>query len=43
MRPTIALIAERIIEVMFFTGLLGCVVVVVLSWISVGRDSFSDK
>jgi len=43
MHLTLALIAERILEVMFFTGLLGCVVVVVLSWISVGRDSFPDK
>jgi hypothetical protein len=38
-----AVFAVRILEVMFFTGLLGCGVVVILSWILVGRDSFSDK
>ena len=39
----IAAFAIRFLEVMFFIGLLGCVVVVILSWISVGKDSFSDK
>jgi hypothetical protein len=39
----VAVYAMRIVEVMFFTGLLGCVVVVIVSWIVVGRDSFSDK
>jgi hypothetical protein len=36
-------IAMRVIEVLFFTGLSGCAVVVILSWIYVGRDSFSNK
>jgi len=35
--------AMRVLEVMFFTGLLGCLVVVLISWIVVGRDSFSSK
>ena len=39
----LAVFAMRVLEVMFFTGLLGCAVVVVLSWISVGRDSFTDE
>lgn len=39
----VAVIAMRTLEVMFFAGLLGCVAVVILSWISVGRDSFSDN
>jgi hypothetical protein len=39
----LAVIAMRVIEVLFFTGLSGCAVVVILSWISVGRDSFSNK
>jgi len=39
----IAVFAIRVLKVMFFAGLLGCVVVVLLSWISVGRDSFSKK
>ncbi|HWE84358.1 MAG TPA: hypothetical protein VG267_05405 [Terracidiphilus sp.] len=36
-------LAMRVLEVMFFTGLLGCVVVVILSWIYIGKDSFTDK
>lgn len=33
--------AVRAVEITFFTGLIGCVVVVVMSWISVGGDAFS--
>jgi hypothetical protein len=33
----------RVLEVAFFTGLAGCAVVVILSWISVGKDSFSQE
>lgn len=40
---TVARIAMRVVEVLFFTGLVGCVSTVVLSWISVGRDSFFNK
>jgi hypothetical protein len=32
-----------LIQVLFFTGLLGCSVVVVLSWISVLRSALSNK
>jgi hypothetical protein len=39
----LAVFAMRLLEVMFFVGLAGCAVVVILSWISVGRDSFSRK
>jgi hypothetical protein len=39
----LAFLAIRAVEVMFFAGLAGCAVVVILSWISVGRDSFSKK
>lgn len=39
----VAVFAIRVLKIMFFTGLLGCVVVVLLSWISVGKDSFSKK
>jgi len=38
-----AAIAMRVIAVMFFVGLTGCATTVILSWISVGRDSFSRK
>lgn len=40
---SVAVIALRVVEVLFFTGLLGCFVVVVLSWISVGKDTLFDK
>lgn len=32
----------RILEFMFFAGLIGCAFVVVLSWISILKDGFSD-
>jgi hypothetical protein len=33
----------RVLEVMFFTGLIGCLLVVTISWISIFKDGFSDK
>jgi hypothetical protein len=39
----LAVLAMRVLEVTFFTGLAGCAVVVILSWISVGKDSFSQE
>ena len=38
-----AVILMDIVEGIFFAGLLGCAVVVVLSWISVGKGCFMDK
>jgi hypothetical protein len=35
------LAAAHLVEVVFFTGLIGCVFVVAISWVSVGRDAFS--
>ena len=43
MGSRLAALAIEIVEFLFFTGLLGCVVVVILSWISVGRDSFLTR
>ena len=39
----IATFIMHVLEVLFFTGLTGCLVVVILSWISVGGDAFSTK
>jgi hypothetical protein len=39
----LAVLAMRLLEVTFLTGLAGCAAVVILSWISVGKDSFSRK
>jgi hypothetical protein len=33
----------RILEVMFFTGMIGCTACVIISWFSVGKGSFTDK
>jgi len=35
--------ATRVIEIMFFTGIVGCALVVVISWISIFKDGFSDS
>jgi hypothetical protein len=43
MNSPLVIYVMRALEVMFFTGLSGCVVVVIISWITVGRDSFSRK
>ena len=32
----------RTVEIMFFTGLIGCVFVVIISWISIFKEVFSD-
>ena len=31
------------IEVMFYAGVAGCVLVVIVSWISIFRSGFTDK
>lgn len=36
-------VAMRVLEVVFFVGLAGCVLTVILSWISVLRGSLNDK
>jgi hypothetical protein len=40
---TIGLVAMRVVEIMFFVGLAGCVTTVLLSWISVWRGSVDDS
>jgi len=42
-------VAERIYEfvahvlvVMFFTGLIGCVLTIIVSWVEICSDAFSD-
>lgn len=36
-------IAARVLQVAFFMGLVGCASVVVVSWISIFKDGFSDR
>lgn len=40
---TIAIFLIRLLEVMFFTGLAGCAVVVLVSWISIFKSGFSNE
>jgi hypothetical protein len=35
--------SKDILEIMFFTGLIGCVGVVLLSWISILKSAFSEN
>jgi hypothetical protein len=39
----IALFAMRTVETLFFVGLAGCTAVVLISWVSVGKGSLTDK
>jgi hypothetical protein len=41
--PTLAVLVMRVIEVMFFIGLAGCALVVVVSWISILTDGISGR
>jgi len=42
MAHSLVLFAQRVLAIMFFTGLTGCATVVVISWISIFKDGFSD-
>ena len=42
MAHSLMMLAEHVVEIMFFIGLVGCASVVALSWISIFRDGFSD-
>lgn len=33
----------KILEVMFFAGLIGCTGVVIVSWVSIFKSGFSDR
>ncbi len=36
------LLSKTILEVMFFTGLIGCIAVVIFSWVSILKSAFSE-
>ncbi len=42
MAHSLMVLAIRLVEILFFTGLVGCISVVTISWISIFRDGFSD-
>jgi len=37
------ILAMRVLEVAFFIGLAGCVLVVAISWVSILKDGFSKS
>lgn len=42
MAHSLMVFAMRVVGIMFFTGLVGCASVVLISWISIFKDGFSD-
>lgn len=34
---------KYLLQAMFFTGLMGCASVIVISWISIFKEGFSDE
>jgi hypothetical protein len=42
MSQSLTLLLMKIVEVLFFTGLIGCACVVIISWISIFREGFSS-
>jgi|KBSMisStaDraftv2_1062788.scaffolds.fasta_scaffold18744_3 hypothetical protein len=39
---SLLVLATKIVEVMFFVGIVGCVLVVAISWISIFKEGFSN-
>lgn len=39
---SLAVLATKIITILFFSGLIGCCLVVVISWVSIFKEGFSD-
>jgi hypothetical protein len=42
MADKIIAFAARVLEVMFFTGLIGCALMIIVSWIEIFADGLSD-
>lgn len=43
MSEKIALLSVRIVEVMFFTGLVGCLSTVLISWVSILKSIILEE
>ena len=39
----LAVSGMHLLVVLFFTGLIGCALVVTVSWVSIFKEGFSDK
>lgn len=40
MLHSLLVLATKIVEVMFFVGIVGCVLVVTISWVSIFKEGF---
>jgi len=43
MNEKLVILSVRIVEVMFFTGLIGCVFAVLFSWVSILKGLFLNE
>ncbi len=43
MAEKIAVLSVRIVEIMFFTGLVGCVLTVAISWVSILKSIILEE
>ena len=41
MAHSVLILATKIVEVLFFVGIVGCLLVVAISWISIFKEGFS--
>lgn len=42
MLHSLMVLATKIVEVLFFVGIVGCVLVVTISWVSIFREGFKN-
>jgi hypothetical protein len=42
MANSMMVLAIRFVEILFFTGLVGCIFVVIISWISIFKEGFAN-
>jgi hypothetical protein len=43
MAHSLMILATKVVEVLFFVGIVGCLLVVAISWISIFKEGFSKN
>lgn len=43
MLHSVLVLATKLVEVLFFVGIVGCVLVVAISWVSIFREGFRNS
>lgn len=43
MLHSVLVLATKVVEIMFFAGIVGCVLVVTISWVSIFREGFKNS